>query len=692
MKLNIASLSIIKMILITIILSSLSACWPFDDDKSTNTQDTKITEPTASFSSSLQTGKAPLDITFTDSSSSGSATITTWLWDFGDGSLSNEQNPQYIFTTPGSYDISLTVTTDDGSNTEVKTAAIIVEAADIKTKITLIDERGLPIEGATASSQDFSIETQQYNQSKQLEINFRPIESTGIIRIEKSGYMTGILYLESILGKSTHVITLLKRAAKITFNSFDGATIVGKDGASVNIPAESLVRPDGSLVTGDVDVYITPLNIKDPLQAQAFPGAFIGQPLGTNPMEAEIISYGVVDIIFMEGDTKLQLKEGSSADIDLPLYATIHPNGEAIQIGDSIPFWILNEATGIWLQESLGIVVTNPLSPQGFSIRAATSHFSTFNADFYSGTSGGGGSGISGNIDFEICDITINLIGAIQGQEMTLDFSMKIFNWGLISRSRTFIYQNQQLDFELVKGLTMDYNISQNQDNASEKIHCASNEDSKIITMVLTEKEPEFTSWLTEVKPIFTKNQTSGLYEITENTVLIGANFIGATSGDITTELINHPLSLPPMQKFESLYQSTDTNPVVIDITLTNEFGSVEESTTIDYISSQSPTIDYFYANPKALGSSIEFAWETSGADEISVYYLGDDPSALGTIVFRISGADIDTGKTQNGQLIGLEGYIRIEFSNQYGNTVIIGKLGTMKCIVNSELCSGPPV
>ncbi len=38
----------------------------------------------------------------------------SWLWDFGDGNTSNEQNPEYTYTEPGYYTVLLTVETEFG--------------------------------------------------------------------------------------------------------------------------------------------------------------------------------------------------------------------------------------------------------------------------------------------------------------------------------------------------------------------------------------------------------------------------------------------------------------------------------------------------------------------------------------------------------------------------------------------------
>ena len=52
--------------------------------------------------------------------------ITSWLWNFGDGSTSTEQNPTHIFNSSGSYTISLTVNNGSSESYETKTDYIQV--------------------------------------------------------------------------------------------------------------------------------------------------------------------------------------------------------------------------------------------------------------------------------------------------------------------------------------------------------------------------------------------------------------------------------------------------------------------------------------------------------------------------------------------------------------------------------------
>jgi len=68
----------------------------------------------ADFSADITSGVAPLTVQFTDLSTGD---YDTWQWDFGDGSLSTEQNPTHVFSTPGNFLVVLTVTGSGGSDT-----------------------------------------------------------------------------------------------------------------------------------------------------------------------------------------------------------------------------------------------------------------------------------------------------------------------------------------------------------------------------------------------------------------------------------------------------------------------------------------------------------------------------------------------------------------------------------------------
>lgn len=79
--------------------------------------------PVAAFTGTPTTGGAPLSVSFTDLSTHSP---TSWLWSFGDGNLSAEQNPVHIYETPGTYTVNLKATNAGGFDTEQKDNYITV--------------------------------------------------------------------------------------------------------------------------------------------------------------------------------------------------------------------------------------------------------------------------------------------------------------------------------------------------------------------------------------------------------------------------------------------------------------------------------------------------------------------------------------------------------------------------------------
>jgi PKD repeat protein len=79
-------------------------------------------KPVPDFSADVVSGFAPLQVQFTDKSS----LATSWLWDFGDGMTSNEQNPTHTYNNAGTYSVSLTATNEIGDSSLVKNDYITV--------------------------------------------------------------------------------------------------------------------------------------------------------------------------------------------------------------------------------------------------------------------------------------------------------------------------------------------------------------------------------------------------------------------------------------------------------------------------------------------------------------------------------------------------------------------------------------
>ncbi|MCP4257455.1 MAG: PKD domain-containing protein [Planctomycetes bacterium] len=71
--------------------------------------------PVANFTAAPRSGSIPLVVQFTSTST---GEITSWLWNFSDGTTSTEKNPVHTYQKIGSYTVSLTVVGPGGSNTK----------------------------------------------------------------------------------------------------------------------------------------------------------------------------------------------------------------------------------------------------------------------------------------------------------------------------------------------------------------------------------------------------------------------------------------------------------------------------------------------------------------------------------------------------------------------------------------------
>ncbi len=80
--------------------------------------------PAADFYTATQVGTAPFRVSFFDRSE-GSLPLG-YLWNFGDGTTSQEQNPTHIYATNGKYIVMLTVTNSFGQDTKSLTGFIAV--------------------------------------------------------------------------------------------------------------------------------------------------------------------------------------------------------------------------------------------------------------------------------------------------------------------------------------------------------------------------------------------------------------------------------------------------------------------------------------------------------------------------------------------------------------------------------------
>ena len=101
------------------------------------TMSKKPPPPKASFTASPTSGQAPLTVHFNNTST---GTITSFIWDFGDGQSSTQQNPTHVYQNNGYYTATLVVIGPGGTST--KTVAISVLPPKPKANFTAIPTSG----------------------------------------------------------------------------------------------------------------------------------------------------------------------------------------------------------------------------------------------------------------------------------------------------------------------------------------------------------------------------------------------------------------------------------------------------------------------------------------------------------------------------------------------------------------------
>lgn len=139
--------------------------------------------------------------------------------------------------------------------------------------------------------------------------------------------------------------------------------------ARVDLPADSLVNGDGSAFIGTAQVTLTPI---DPsINIDFMPGVMVDSGTGT-----AIESMGAIGVEFTDANgLPLNLGANKTALIRIP--ATPAPG---VTPPATIPLYHLNETTGLWEQDGIATLETDPVTGK-YYYAGEVSHFSWWNAD-----------------------------------------------------------------------------------------------------------------------------------------------------------------------------------------------------------------------------------------------------------------------------------------------------------------------
>ncbi len=123
-------------------LTVMAADGSDDESKPNLIEVLKPVSPKAAFSADVESGEGPLTVQFTDESAAGTAAITQWRWEFGDGGGSQEQNPEHTYAARGTYTVRLRVFSKHGAAEAIKNGYIKVTQAPVAA-FTATPKKGL---------------------------------------------------------------------------------------------------------------------------------------------------------------------------------------------------------------------------------------------------------------------------------------------------------------------------------------------------------------------------------------------------------------------------------------------------------------------------------------------------------------------------------------------------------------------
>ncbi len=317
----------------------------------------KAPAPTANFTfkgSLLVGGVAYFDGT---ASSGANAEELDYTWNFGEGTIASGEKIAHTFMKEGDVTVTLTAVGAHGAMGSfqqlitVRTAGTPTDTAIITAIVKTPSKQPIPNVSISVNGINETFTTDNLG----LAAIKVPVKMPVTINLYKAGYATQSQHVNLKAGSEfgDHYFTLIPRENSVKIDDVEfGFDYTSQNGTRVSISVDGLVDANNNVVTGSIDLSLTPVNVSDKQEIKAFPGEFAGiTPEGEAPI---ILSHGVAEYIFEKNGSKLQLSEGKFADIEIPISIDTHMDGSKLQIGDTAPLWSLNEQTGIWVQEGEG--------------------------------------------------------------------------------------------------------------------------------------------------------------------------------------------------------------------------------------------------------------------------------------------------------------------------------------------------
>ncbi|WP_304621894.1 malectin domain-containing carbohydrate-binding protein [Robertkochia aurantiaca] len=217
-----------------------------------------FTGVTAVIKSNLNSGIAPLEVTFDATGSSAVNGITEYYWNFGDGNTSSSAIADHLYESPGIYQVLLTVS--DGINTDSASTTITVNESIPNNDFSLAINAGGPEEifdGITFEADDYFSGGTTYKKTGldlpaiyETERNANPPVFAYQIPVPNGNYTVDLHFAEIFFESSGKRIFDVYIENDLVLNDFD----IVKDAGSLTAVIKSFVT---TVEDGNLDLYFS---------------------------------------------------------------------------------------------------------------------------------------------------------------------------------------------------------------------------------------------------------------------------------------------------------------------------------------------------------------------------------------------------------------------------------------------------
>jgi PBP1b-binding outer membrane lipoprotein LpoB len=286
-------------------------------------------------------------------------------------------------TQLGDYAVTVIVTDESGNQDSQSATLSIIDQASLNDNFTfsiqVSDSSGRALQGA-----DVSVNNQVMVSDSSGSASYVGIKQTElmIVKASKEGYITQAYQYSFNTAQDSATVNLVLQPLNENPKIHDASAEIEHNETLLNtkliLPANSFIDPAGNPVAGDIEIRVTPIDVR------SVGGAFLGgaQGLSASGQSVMLISAGMADFQFSQNGQSLQLAEGIEANIEMDLVQTQGDDGRVYTAGDQIPLWWFDETTGFWIEDGYGTIQTSNISATGLKLVAAVKHFTTWNWDY----------------------------------------------------------------------------------------------------------------------------------------------------------------------------------------------------------------------------------------------------------------------------------------------------------------------